>query len=193
MPNTIAQNLQRLQTAKTDIANAITTMGGTVTSGDGFEDFPAEILGIPVGGEVTIDRVYLTTSEPSSSYNIAVYNPSNCTLGTLTSVASYARVVATRSNVFIILPVTISATVSGYRSLRATVSYNVHSSLETLYGFDKYSNYTLYDYRKEEPYYAEATVTMSNYNTIEMDLPFYNTSSARYYSFGCFTIKYDKT
>ena len=48
MPNTIAQNLQRLQTARTDIANAITTMGGTVTQGDGFEDFPAEILGIPV-------------------------------------------------------------------------------------------------------------------------------------------------
>lgn len=49
MPNTIAQNLQRLQTARTDIANAITTMGGTVAAGDGFEDFPAGILGIPAG------------------------------------------------------------------------------------------------------------------------------------------------
>lgn len=48
MPNTIADNLSRLQTARTDIANAITTKGGAVTSGDGFEDFPAGILGIPV-------------------------------------------------------------------------------------------------------------------------------------------------
>lgn len=52
MPNTIADNLARLQTARTDIANAITTIGGTVTSGDGFEDFPAEILGIPVGSQI---------------------------------------------------------------------------------------------------------------------------------------------
>lgn len=37
--HTIAENLSRLVTAKTDIANAITTMGGTVSSGDGFEEF----------------------------------------------------------------------------------------------------------------------------------------------------------
>lgn len=91
MPNTIADNLARLQTARTDIANAITTMGGAVTQGDGFEDFPAEILGIPVptfeacelikpsgfGGEVyginTEDRtivaglLYNTTGSYSSS------------------------------------------------------------------------------------------------------------------------------
>ena len=47
MSNTIAQNLQRLQTARTDIANAITTMGGTVISGDGFEEFVADIRTIP--------------------------------------------------------------------------------------------------------------------------------------------------
>ena len=50
MPNhTIAENLQRLQTARTNIATAITTKGGTVTSGDGFEDFATEILNIPTG------------------------------------------------------------------------------------------------------------------------------------------------
>ena len=48
MPNTIADNLLRLQTARTNIANAITTMGGTVATGDGFEDFPSEILALPV-------------------------------------------------------------------------------------------------------------------------------------------------
>lgn len=43
MPNAIAQNLQRLATARNDIATAITDMGGTVTLGDGFEEFPADI------------------------------------------------------------------------------------------------------------------------------------------------------
>jgi hypothetical protein len=50
MPNTIAQNLARLVAARTDIANAITAKGGTVTSGDGFEEFPADIATIPSGG-----------------------------------------------------------------------------------------------------------------------------------------------
>lgn len=51
MPNTIAENLQRLVDAKNDIADAITTMGGTVNEGDGFEEFPADIATIPVGGD----------------------------------------------------------------------------------------------------------------------------------------------
>ena len=88
---TITQNLQKLIDAKNDIAEAITDKGGTVSQGDGFEDFPAEILGIPVatfeacelikpsgfGGEVyginTEDRtivaglLYNTTGSYSSS------------------------------------------------------------------------------------------------------------------------------
>ena len=48
MPNnTLATNLQRLVDAREDIADAITTMGGTVNQGDGFEEFPADILTIP--------------------------------------------------------------------------------------------------------------------------------------------------
>ena len=50
MPNTIADNLQRLVDAKTAIASAITAKGGTVTTGDGFEAFPADIAAIPSGG-----------------------------------------------------------------------------------------------------------------------------------------------
>ena len=38
----IYDNLQRLVTAKTNIANAITEMGGTVNTGDGFEAFSAD-------------------------------------------------------------------------------------------------------------------------------------------------------
>ena len=50
MPNTIAQNLQRLVNAKSAISEAITAKGGTVSSGDGFEDFPTDIATIPSGG-----------------------------------------------------------------------------------------------------------------------------------------------
>lgn len=49
MPNTIAQNLARLTAARTAIASAITAKGGTVTSGDGLEEFPADIATIPSG------------------------------------------------------------------------------------------------------------------------------------------------
>ena len=41
--HTIEENLIRLQNAQAAIATAITEMGGTVTTGDGFEDFPADI------------------------------------------------------------------------------------------------------------------------------------------------------
>lgn len=50
MPNTIAQNLTRLQAAKIAISNAIISKGGTVNNGDGLEDYPADILTIPSGG-----------------------------------------------------------------------------------------------------------------------------------------------
>lgn len=60
MPNTIADNLQRLVDAKNDIADAITTMGGTVNEGDGFEEFPTDIATIPAGGGSEIDRTITT-------------------------------------------------------------------------------------------------------------------------------------
>ena len=47
--STISQNLTRLQNAKTSVANAITAKGGTVSSGDGFEDFANDINSIPTG------------------------------------------------------------------------------------------------------------------------------------------------
>ena len=47
MPHTIAENLQRLVDAKTAIGNAITAKGGTVASGDGLEEFAADIATIP--------------------------------------------------------------------------------------------------------------------------------------------------
>lgn len=45
--HTIAENLTRLQNAKTAIGNAITAKGGTVAAGDGLEEFAADIATIP--------------------------------------------------------------------------------------------------------------------------------------------------
>ena len=47
MPNTIAENLQRLLDAKLAIGNAITAKGGTVTEGKKITNFAKDILTIP--------------------------------------------------------------------------------------------------------------------------------------------------
>ena len=83
MPNTIAQNLQRLQTARTNIANAITNKGGTVPSGSGFEDFSNLILQIPTAQ--VDENVRLKISRP-----ILNDNASNITLnGNYTDINDY--------------------------------------------------------------------------------------------------------
>jgi hypothetical protein len=50
MPNTIAENLERLKSSRTNIGTTIVNMGGTVASGDGFEEFSYDISTIPSGG-----------------------------------------------------------------------------------------------------------------------------------------------
>lgn len=50
MPNTLEENVNRVKTAKTAIANAITAKGGTVGANDGLEDFASDIGTIPSGG-----------------------------------------------------------------------------------------------------------------------------------------------
>lgn len=61
MPNTIEDNLTRLQNARTAISTAITNKGGTVPTGAGFEDFPTAINTI-AGNTATI------TSAPPISF-----------------------------------------------------------------------------------------------------------------------------
>lgn len=56
MPNTIAQNLTRLQNARTAIAEAIAAKGGTVNNGDGYEEFVKDILTIPTAGSWQLYR-----------------------------------------------------------------------------------------------------------------------------------------
>lgn len=62
--HTIAQNLQRLQDAKTAISNAITAKGGTVNAGDGFEEFAADINTIPI---TTTGHTVKITSIPNAT------------------------------------------------------------------------------------------------------------------------------
>lgn len=83
MPNTIGQNLQRLQTARTNITNAITNKGVTVPSGSGFEDFPNLISQIPTAQ--VDENVRLKISRP-----ILNDNASNITLnGNYTDINDY--------------------------------------------------------------------------------------------------------
>lgn len=65
MPNTIAQNLQRLIDAKIAIANAITAKGGTVGESDGLEDFASDIESIPSGGGSS--TILHGSTQPTSS------------------------------------------------------------------------------------------------------------------------------
>ena len=56
MPNTLEENVNRVKAAKTAIANAITAKGGTVSSGDGLEDFASDIATIPSGGGSSAEK-----------------------------------------------------------------------------------------------------------------------------------------
>lgn len=49
MPNTLKQNVDRVVAAKTAISNAIVAQGGTVSVGDGLEEFAADIATISTG------------------------------------------------------------------------------------------------------------------------------------------------
>ena len=66
----IASAIQRLQQASADIATAITDKGGVVNSGDGFEEFPADIRTIPTGSGVV--DVTITASVTSTSVTLTL-------------------------------------------------------------------------------------------------------------------------
>ena len=68
--HTIAENLTRLQTATAAIGAAITAKGGTVNSGDGLEEYPADIATIP-----TRTKIYGFHIDPdeSDSFDAVTY------------------------------------------------------------------------------------------------------------------------
>ena len=84
MPNTIADNLQRLTAARTAIGNAIVTKGGTVNVGDGLEEFPTDIMSIKndlTSIDITENGTYYSGEETvvtSSTFPVVV-NDSNGT------------------------------------------------------------------------------------------------------------------
>ena len=73
MPTT-AEYLERLVQAKNNIANAITNAGGTVNSGDGLEDFSADINTIPTSGNIDSLTVYSNGTYTAPS-GVDGYNP----------------------------------------------------------------------------------------------------------------------
>ena len=88
MPDhTIAENLARLQAARTNISAAITTKGGTVPSGAGFEDFPTAIASIP---EATSEDADLF-GVPATAQNPKLFTDTFTTTGTTTALAKMAE------------------------------------------------------------------------------------------------------
>lgn len=80
MPNTIAENLQRLIDAKEDIADAIIAKGGTVGANDGLEEFATDIATIPSGSSTLIEKsitengTYNASSDNADGYSKVVVN-----------------------------------------------------------------------------------------------------------------------
>lgn len=78
--HTIAENLARLQAAKTAIGNAIVAKGGTVNSGDGLEEYPTDIASIETAEltsiSITENGVY-DTGSTTSGYNYVDVNVPN--------------------------------------------------------------------------------------------------------------------
>lgn len=79
----ISTSLTALQTAKTNIASAITAKGGTVGAGDGFSDFAADIGTITGGGGSLDARIDGSITSVSSSVSAikeyALYGCKNVT------------------------------------------------------------------------------------------------------------------
>ena len=90
----IADNLKRLIIAKTDIQNAIVTMGGTVGENDGLEDYANDISTIPVGsGKTNVVIPNISTSLSSSSTSISA-NTTNILLCNVINMSSYTEQLA---------------------------------------------------------------------------------------------------
>lgn len=70
--SSIAQNLTRLQAAKSDIKDAINAKGGTLTDNDGFEDFPQAILDLAgQSGTITPSNIKSQVQQGTVAYNLA--------------------------------------------------------------------------------------------------------------------------
>ena len=100
MPNSISDNLQRLQTARSDIATAIINKGGTVGQNDGFEEFVSDISTIPnpvtptlITKSITSNGTYNASSDNADGYSQVTVDVSaqpTVKQGTITYNTTYA-------------------------------------------------------------------------------------------------------
>ena len=101
MPNTIAENLQRLIDAKEDIADAITAKGGTVGANDGLEEFASDIATIPDYKPTLtdlIERDITSIVVPDTVTSIGAYAFAYCT--NLTTITIPSTVTSIGYNAF---------------------------------------------------------------------------------------------
>ena len=149
MPNTIADNLQRLVDARAAIASAITAKGGTVSAGDGLEEFSADIATITnqytaqdEGKVVSNGALVAQTAYPSTITNNGTYDTTENNSVTVNVISSgkFTRLYSTAE-----LTTHVNAslgidgnniTLSGFLSIRGT---------EKKYYID-YNDITLSDY-----------------------------------------------
>lgn len=75
MNSTIAEDLTRLQSAKTDIANAIIAKGVTLSPEDGFEDFSSAIANIPTGSSISVEPLEITENGIYTAPENKAYSP----------------------------------------------------------------------------------------------------------------------
>ena len=100
---TLEENVNRVKAAKTAIANAITAKGGTVSSGDGLEDFASDIASIPSGGGGSdlidlIERDIASINIPDTTTQIGAHAFHSCL--SLTSVTMPSSVTSIDADAF---------------------------------------------------------------------------------------------
>jgi hypothetical protein len=108
--HTIAENLTRLQNAKTAIGNAIAAKGGTVAAGDGLEDFASDIG--------TISNQYTAQDEGKIVSNGALVAqtayPSEITANNTYDTTNYNSVTVNVGSAVDIIPLTIASGETGF-------------------------------------------------------------------------------
>ena len=133
MPDeTLKQVVDLVKAAKTDIGNAIVAKGGMVSSGDGLEDFAADIATIPSGGAghtvniTTVPNATVTLSKTGKTYTNTADNTGHVSfnaveVGTYTVTATIDDAVSDSTT----LTVTdFSATEDSFATLTVSASDN---------------------------------------------------------------------
>lgn len=135
MPNSIETNLNRLIVAKTNIANAITTMGGIVLENHGLEDFSDDISTIPIGSDSLInDDADIVSMGSTTAWKVADQYPSSSYM----TVSIPAFMTVKYKNVYYsIIPINIFFSKTSYSSYISLKIYNTNvnpTSIERWWG-----------------------------------------------------------